>query len=83
MVLADQHEGREEDRLHRRDHREYDERGVPGGHAGGPSEVGQDPEAEEGEVQVDEPHAPGEAGDRIRDPFLDARLFLFPLAPKL
>jgi hypothetical protein len=38
---------------------------------------------EEGEVQVDEPHAAGEAGDRIRDPFLDARLLLFPLAPKL
>ena len=34
-------------------------------------------------MQVDEPHAAGEAGDRIRDPFLDARLFLFPLTPKL
>ena len=48
-----------------------------------PAEIGHDPKAEEGEVQVDEPHAAGEAGDRIRDPFLDARLFLFPLTPKL
>ena len=34
-------------------------------------------------MQVDEPHAAGEAGDRIREPLLDGRHFLFPLAPKL
>jgi hypothetical protein len=69
-VLADQHEGREEDGLYRCDHRQDDERGIPGRDAGNPAEVGHDPDAEEGEVQVDEPHTAGEAGDRLRDPLL-------------
>ena len=49
----------------------------PRRNAGDPAEVGYDPEAEEGEVQVDEPHAAGEAGDRLRQPLLGGRLFLF------
>ena len=52
----------------------------PGGNAGDPAEIGHDPEAEEGEVQVDEQHAAGKAGDvHVRNPFLDACLYLFPL----
>jgi hypothetical protein len=39
-VLAGQHEGREEDGFHRGDHRQDYERGIPGGDAGDPAEVG-------------------------------------------
>jgi hypothetical protein len=36
-----------------------------------------------GEVQVDEAHAADEAGDRLREPLLGGRLFLFPLTAAL
>ena len=63
-VLADHHEGREEDRLERDDHRQQAVRVV--------LDAESDPAAEPGDVDVDEPHRAGERGDAVGDPVLDA-----------
>ena len=63
-VLADQHEGREEDRLERDDHRQQAVRVV--------LDAEPDPAAEPGEVDVDERHRPRERRDPICDSVLDA-----------
>jgi hypothetical protein len=68
-VLADQHEGREEDRFERDDHRQQ---------AKG---VALDPEADQaaepGQVDVDEHHRAGERGDPVGEAILDVPRPLF------
>jgi hypothetical protein len=72
-VLADHDERRQEDGLEADDHGEEPERELvePRAEPSSPS-VEQDPDGEPAEVQVDERHAAGEAGDRIRHPVLVA-----------
>ena len=80
-VLGDQHEGRQEDRLHRGPHGEDDEGRVPQRNTRHPAEIGDDPEAEEREVNVDEGHAAGEARHRRCQLVLEGGVFLLTLAP--
>src|SRR3954451_7705151 len=61
-VLADHHEGREEDRLERDDHGQQAEGVLLDAEA--------DPAAEPDDVNVDERHRAGEGGDLVRDPVL-------------
>jgi hypothetical protein len=68
-VLADHHEGREEDRLERDDHRQQAVRILLG--------TEPDPKAEPEDVEVDEPHRAGERRDLVGDPVLDALRSLF------
>src|SRR5262249_12956420 len=63
-VLADQHEGREEDRLEGDDHRQQAVRVV--------LDSEPDPEAEPEDVDVDEQHRARKGSDRIGDPVLHA-----------
>src|SRR4029453_5599695 len=70
-VLADHHEGREKDGLERSDPRQ-----PPGRVA---LEAEPDPAAEPGDVDVDERHRPGERGDPVGYPVLDALRSLFRL----
>jgi hypothetical protein len=70
-VLADHHEGREEDRLERDDHRQQ-----PVWVA---LDAERDPAAEPGDVDVDQRHRPGKGRDPVGHPVLDARRPLFGL----
>jgi hypothetical protein len=85
-VLADQHEGRQEDGLDARDHRQHDEALVPRRHPGDPAQIGDDPGAEQHQMEQHEGHRPGEAGDRVGDALGQAallRLHPAPLAQRL
>jgi len=68
-VLADQDEGREEDRLERDDHRQQAVRVL--------LDAEPDPAAEPDDVDVDEPHRPRERRDPVRDSVLHAHGPLF------
>jgi len=63
-VLRDHHEGREEDRLQADDHCQQPIRVLLDGQ--------QNPEGEPRQVDVDEAHRPGEAGDHVCDAALQA-----------
>jgi hypothetical protein len=63
-VLADHHEGRQEDRLQRHDHGQQP--------IGVVLDAQDDPGGEPDDVEVDELHRPGEPGDLVGDPVLQA-----------
>ena len=65
-VLADHHEGREEDRLQRHGHGEEVERELVGA-----EQTGAAPQGEDHRVDVDEVHRPRERRDRVGDTELD------------
>jgi Adenylate and Guanylate cyclase catalytic domain len=73
-VLANHHEGRQEDRLERDDHRQQSVRVV--------LDPEDDPAREPGDVDVDEPHRAGEGRDPVGDPVLDALGALFGVLEK-
>jgi hypothetical protein len=58
-----------------------DESRIPRRNAGHQAEIGRDPKSEDAQMQIDEGHAAGEAGDEARDALLGGRLGLLPFPP--
>ena len=75
-VLADQDEGGEEYGLDRGRHRQDDKRRIKRADTGHYAQVDEDPDSEYRQMQIDEPHAPGEARYSVGEPLLKARLCL-------
>src|SRR3954454_8871120 len=71
-VLTDQHESGEEDGFYRSHHRKDDKGWVELRKTRNKTEIADDPKPEYREVQIDEPHASGEACNPARKPFFES-----------
>src|SRR5581483_4371044 len=78
-VLRDEHKRGKKNGFHRRHHGQDDKGGIELGEEGNPTQVDDDPQAEDNEMEINKQHAARESSDGIRDAVLQAAGFFLGL----